>query len=318
MRPLTSTALLIALLFAGSATAADYPERAVRIIVPYSVGTATEVAARSVAEGLTKVWHQGVIVDAIPGAGGIIGTQTLAKAAPDGYTLGIIAGAHAAQPALGKVPYDPLKDFTPVMNIAFTPLVLVVNPDSPYKTAKEFIAAAKSKPDGLSYGSGGVGSSPHMAMQDFLSHADVKVAHVPYKSLGQLSTDLIGGRLDASMQAVATFVSLVQEGKLRALGVTGPSRFPMLPDVPPLHEAVPGYIARIWIGIIGPVGLPDAVVKKIYTDVSEILKNEEMAKKLLALGVEIDIQPAKPFWDQVEADLERWDAVAKRAGISAR
>lgn len=318
MNLLRRTVVSMVLLVAGPAMAADYPERPVRIIVPYSVGTATEVVARNVADSLSKSWGQGVVVDAMPGAGGIIGTQALAKAQADGYTLGVVAGAHAAQPALGAVPYDPLKDFTPVMNLAFTPLVLVVNASSPYKTASDFIAAAKSKPRSLSFGSGGVGSSPHMAMEDFVARANIELTHVPYKSLSQLSTDLIAGRIDSSMQAVATFVSLVQAGQLRALGVTGPSRFPLLPDAPPLQEAVPGYVTRIWIGIIGPAGLPDAVVKKIYADASAILKTDDMKQRLLALGVEIDVQPSEPFWKQVAEDLARWEAVAKRAGISAR
>src|SRR5436309_936294 len=183
--------LSLSILVSAQATAAEYPERTVRVIVPYSVGTATDTAARMVAERLAKTWNQGVVVEAIAGAGGIVGTQSLAKAAPDGYTLGIVAGAHAAQPALGKVPYDPIKDFTPVMNIAYTPLVLVVNASSPFKTAREFVAGAKSKPKSLSFGSGGIGSAPHMAMEDFTYRAGIDLTHVPYKSLGQLTTDLL-------------------------------------------------------------------------------------------------------------------------------
>jgi len=298
--------------------AADFPDRPVRIIVPYSVGTATEAAARQLGDRLAKVWHQGVVVEAIPGAGGIVGTQAIAKAAPDGYTLGIVAGAHAANPALGPVPYDPLKDFTPVMNIAYTSLVLVVNPNLPYRTARELVAAAKAKPKSITYGTGGTGSAPHMAMEDFMSRAGIDMTHVPYKSLGQLTTDLLGGQIDASMQAVNTFLPQIQAGKVRALGVTGPSSFPLLPDVPPLKDAVPGYVSQIWIGMIAPAGVPDAVVRRIFADASAILKTEEMKQALIGQGIEVDVQPADAFWKQVAADIEKWSVVAKRAGISGR
>lgn len=307
---------LTAAICVGTAAAQAYPAKPVRIIVPYAVGTATDTAARILAQKLSEVWGKGVTVEAMPGAGGVVGTQALVKAPPDGYTLGVVAGAHSFNAALYRnLPFDSLKDFKPVMNIAFTPLVLVANPALPVRSLGELIAKAKPAPDKFSYGSGGTGSAPHLGMELFEQMAGVHFTHAPYKNLGQLGSDLMSGQIDLSITAISTLLSNIRAGKIRALGVTGNKRSPLLPEVPAIAEVVPGYEVKVWIGIIGPAGMPDAVVEKIYADASAILRSDEVTRTFLAQGIEADVQPAGPFWQQVSREVERWSKIVKDAGI---
>ncbi|HEX4326123.1 MAG TPA: tripartite tricarboxylate transporter substrate binding protein [Burkholderiales bacterium] len=303
-------------LAAGIACAQAYPARPVRIIVPYGVGTATDTAARALAQKLSEVWGKGVSVEAIPGAGGVVGSTTLAKATPDGYTLGVVAGAHAVNAALyHNLPYDSLKDFKPVMNIGFTPLMIVCNPQLPVHDLKDLIAQAKAAPNKFSYGSGGTGSAPHLAMEYFVDMAGIRMTHAPYKNLGQLGSDLMSGQIDLSMTAVSTLLSNVKAGKVRALGVTGAKRSPLLPETPAIAEVVPGYEVKVWIGMIAPAGTPDAITKKIYEDGAAALRSPEVTKILLNQAIETEPQPAGPFWEHVTDEVARWTRIVNKAGV---
>ena len=315
---LRNLALAAAALLSAEAFAQAYPARPVRIIVPYAVGTATDAAARMLAQRLAVVWGKGVTVDAMPGAGGAVGTQVLYKSAGDGYTLGVIAGAHAINAALYKnLPYDSLKDFKPVMNLAYTPLLIVTNPTLPPRTIAELIAYSKASAKPLNYGSGGTGSAPHLGMEYFLQMAGVRFTHAPYKNLGQMGADLMSGQIDLTMVAPTTFLSNVRVGKLRALGITSTTRSALLPDVPPISDTVPGYDVKVWIGLIAPNGTPEDIIAKIATDASAIMRTEDMAKALQQQGIEPDPMPAGPFWQQVTAEVARWTKIVREAGVTA-
>ena len=316
-RPLIPLAIAAASLIATQACAQGYPARPVRIIVPYAVGTATDAAARMLAQRLAVVWGRGVTVDAMPGAGGAVGTQVLYKSAGDGYTLGVIAGAHAINAALYKnLPYDSLKDFKPVMNLAYTPLLIVTNPALPPRNIAELIAYAKASGKPLNYGSGGTGSAPHLGIEYFVQMAGVRFTHAPYKNLGQMGTDLMSGQIDLTMVAPTTFLGNIRTGKLRALGITSAARSPLLPDVPPVSDSVPGYDVRVWIGLIAPNGTPEDVIARVTTDVSAIMRSDDMAKALQQQGIEPDPIPAGPFWQQVTAEVARWTKIVKEAGVT--
>lgn len=305
-----------AILSTSLAGAQTYPSKPVRIIVPYGVGTATDTAARALAQKLSEIWGKGVSVEAIPGAGGVVGTSTLAKAAPDGYTLGVVAGAHAVNAALyHNLPYDSLKDFKPVMNIGFTPLMIVSNPQLPVQDLKELIAKAKAAPGKLSYGSGGTGSAPHLGMEYFEDMAGIRLTHAPYKSLGQMASDLMSGQIDLSMTAVSTLLTNVKAGKVRALGVTGSKRSPLLPEVPAITEVVPGYEVKVWIGVIAPAGTPDAITQKIYQDGAVAMHSPDVAGALLNQAIEAEPIAAGPFWEHVTEEVARWTRIVKKAGV---
>lgn len=314
---LCAIALAAATQLSANAFAQAYPARPVRIIVPYAVGTATDAAARMLAQRLAVVWGKGVTVDAMPGAGGAVGTQVLFKSAGDGYTLGVVAGAHAINAALYKnLPYDSLKDFKPVMNLAYTPLLIVINPNLPPRTVAELIAYSRAAGKPLNYGSGGTGSAPHLGMEYFLQMAGIRITHAPYKNLGQMGTDLMSGQIDLTMVAPTTFLSNIRVGKLRALGITGNTRSALLPDVPPISDTVPGYEVKVWIGLVAPNGTPDDIIAKIATDASAIMRTDDMAKALQQQGIEPDPMPAGPFWQQVTAEVARWTKIVKEAGVT--
>lgn len=298
--------------------AQPYPARPVRIIVPYGVGTATDATARMLAQRLATVWGKGVSVEAIPGAGGVVGTQALVKATSDGYTLGVVAGAHAIKAALIKdLPYDSLKDFKPIMNLASAYLMIVVNPALPPKGVAELIAYSKAVAKPLSYGSGGSGSAPHMGMEYFQQMAGVRFIHTPYKNLGQMGNDLMSGQIDLSMVALNTFLPHVRTGKVRALGTSSARRTALLPEVPPIGDTVRGYEMKVWIGLIAPAGTPDDIVAKVAADATSVVRSEEMGKALAQQGIEPDPMPAGPFWQHVTAEVARWTKIVKDAGMVA-
>lgn len=310
-------AIVATSLGATGACAQAYPARPVRIIVPYAVGTATDAAARMLAQRLAVVWGRGVTVDAVPGAGGAVGTQVLYKSAGDGYTLGVIAGAHAINAALYKnLPYDSLKDFKPVMNLAYTPLMIVINPALPPKTVAELIAHTRASAKPLNYGSGGTGSAPHLGLEYFLQMAGIRMTHAPYKNLGQMGADLMSGQIDLTMVAPTTFLGNIRAGKLRALGITSASRSALFPEVPPISDTVPGYEVKVWIGLVAPNGTPDDIIARITTDATAIMRSDEMAKTMQQQGIEPEPLPAGPFWQHVTAEVVRWTKIVKDAGVT--
>ena len=254
--------------------AADYPDRPVRLIIPFPPGGSNDVVGRLVANQLSEKLGHKVFVDNRGGAGGVLGTEAAATAAPDGYTLLVVSIAHAVNPALYKLKYDPIKSFTPISIMATGPNVLAVNPTLPVKNVKELVALAKEKPGSIDYASAGVGSFQHLGGELFKLVAGVNLQHVPYKGGGPAMQDVIAGHVKVMFSSLVQTTPFIQSGQLRALGVGGAKRNPVLPDVPTIQEAgVPGYVADNWWGIVAPAGTPQPIVDKLYKDIQDVLKS---------------------------------------------
>jgi len=311
---------LAALLAPGlaSAQAADYPSRAIRIVVPYNAGGIADLLARMVAPKLSEKYGQPVVIENRAGAGGHIGADIVAKAPADGYTLMVGTISHNGAFSMYKnLPYDPPTDLQPVVLIAESASLLVVHPSVPAKTVEEFIALAKSRPGQLNYGSAGNGSAIHMATELFKYMAEVDLTHVAYKGGAPALTDLLGGQIHLMFENVATALPHVKSGKIRALGVTSPARNPSLPDVPTIAESgVPGYASVPWYTISTGSGVPAEIVRKLAGDISAIIRSPEMApaweaRGLMPLGGTAD-EAAK----RNAVETERWTKVIKAANIT--
>ena len=309
-------ALIVALMVSGLAGAQPYPSKAIKLIVPYPVGTANEVFARVVAQKLSDLWKVPVVVESIAGAGGVVGTQVLAKAPADGYTLGWVSSPHAINPALyPSLPYDSVKDFKPIVNIASTPLVFVASPAFPGNSIADLIALAKAKPGTVNFASNGNGSSSHLATELLASTTGARFAHIPYKSTGQMTTDLISGQVDFAALGVITTLPMVQAGKLKALAVTGAKRSSLLPNVPAVAETVPGYETKAWMGIVAPAGVPEAVVTKIHADVVAIAKDPAVSSTMSAQGLDVDLLDQAQFAKRIDSDIAMWKRIVAEAGV---
>ncbi len=298
------------------ALAQTYPERPVRIVVPLSTGSATDTLTRLVAQKLNELWKKPVVVENVPGANGIVGTESIVKAAPDGYSLIMIAANHVINASLySKLPYDTLRDLKPIVRIAFTPLVLSVHPSIPVHSVKEFIELAKAKPGQLNYGSAGSGSATHLAGEMFKSTAGVDITHVPYKSISQAQTDLLGGQIQSMFVVLAAAIPQINAGKLRGLGVTSLQRMPQLPQLPTIVEAgVKGYEVVSWIGLAAPAGTPDEVVNKIYADVVKIASQPDFRERVSGNGLELALMAPREFSDFMAKDQTKWAEVVKSSG----
>ncbi|MFZ1208879.1 MAG: tripartite tricarboxylate transporter substrate binding protein, partial [Pseudolabrys sp.] len=273
-RLLMAVSLLVAL--APNALADDYPNRPVRLIIPFPPGGSNDVVGRLVAQQLSVKLGQQVYVDNRGGAGGTIGTEACANAAPDGYTICIISIAHAVNPALYTLKYDPIKSFTPISIFATGPNVLVVNPTSPIRSVKDLVALAKEKPGSLNYASAGVGSFQHLGAELFKMQAGVDIVHVPYKGGGPAMQDVIAGHVKIMFSSLVQTTPFIKSGQLIALGTGGAKRNPVLPDVPTIAEAgVPGYECANWIGIVAPAGTPAAIVAKLHREILAIQETPE-------------------------------------------
>ncbi|MFT3805072.1 MAG: tripartite tricarboxylate transporter substrate binding protein [Burkholderiaceae bacterium] len=298
----------------------DYPARAVRFYVPFPPGGAIDTLARITAQHLSAAWSQPVTVENRPGAGGIIGTDALAKSTADGYTLGWGAiGTHGFNAALyRKLPYDPIKDFAPVVPVAIVPNLLVVNAEVPAKNVRELIALARSEPGRLGYASAGSGTSLHLSCELFLRLADVRMLHVPYKGSGPALTDVLSGQVPVMCDSVTSALPHLKSGKLRALGITSTQRSSILPEVPTLDEAgVTGYALDPWFGIFAPAGTPQSIVARVNGAVREMLARPEVRAKLREIGAEpMDMSPAQ-FRDLVRADADKWRELIRQMGITA-
>jgi tripartite-type tricarboxylate transporter receptor subunit TctC len=302
---------------ASLAWAQSYPAKPIRLVVPFPAGGTTDILARAVAQRLTDDWGQPVVVDNRPGAGGNIGTELVAKAAPDGYTLEMgTVGTHAINASLyAKLPYDPVKDFAPVILVAGVPNVLVVNPAVPATTLQELIAYAKANPGKLNFASPGNGTSGHLCGELFKVMAGVQMAHVPYKGSAPALHDLIGGQVQLMFDNLPSALPQIKAGKLRALAVTSTTRAPALPDVPTLAEAgVPGYAAASWFGLFAPAGTPPAVVAKVNTAVAHWLASPEAKEKLLAAGADPAGGSPEDFARHVAAEATKWAKVVRESG----
>lgn len=303
---------------AAPAHAEDYPAKPVRLIVPYPAGTANEVFARVVAQKLGELWKASVVVEVVAGAGGVVGTQALQKSAPDGYTLGWVSSPHAINPAIyPHLPYDPVNDFRPIANLASTPLVFVATPAFPGHSIADLLAAARRQPGRLNYASNGNGSASHLATALLESATGTHFTHVPYKNTGQMTTDLMSGRVDFAALGVATSVQFVRAGKLKALAVTSATRAPLLSDVPAVAESVPGYETKAWMGLIAPKGTPDAVIARVQADVTTVLHDPAVLDVMKAQALVPEYLDARQFGSRIEADVRQWKRIVAEAGIHA-
>jgi tripartite-type tricarboxylate transporter receptor subunit TctC len=316
-RLMVATALLVAVM--ASAFADDYPSRPVRLIVPFPPGGSNDVVGRLVAMQLSNQLGQQVFVDNRGGAGGVIGTEACATAAPDGYTLCIISIAHAVNPALHKLNYDPIKSFTPISIFATGPNVLAINPTLPVNSVKELVALAKQKPGELNYASAGVGSFQHLGGELFKLVAGVNIVHVPYKGGGPAMQDVISGHVKIMFSSLIQTTPFIKSGQLKALGTGGAKRSPVLPDVPTIAEAgVPGYVADNWWGLAAPANLPAPLVEKLYAASQAALKSPELNAQFEREGAAPVTMTTAEFGEYVKAEIAKWARVVKEGNIQAQ
>jgi tripartite-type tricarboxylate transporter receptor subunit TctC len=301
----------------GAATAQEFPTRNIRVIVPLTPASGADIAGRIVAQYMSERWQQPIIVENRPGAGGQIGTQVVVKSPPDGYTLMIQSASHAANSAIYKsLPYDPLKELIDVALLGVTPYVLVTSPTGPYKTVKDLVDAAKASPGNIPFASAGMGSSTHLAAEYFIDLAGVKMLHVPYKGSPEAIQDTIAGRTAFYMAPINTAAQLVQEGQLRALGVSSRQRADVLPNVLPLAEqGITGYDVSLWFGMWAPTGTPPAVVQKLNAEVARVLQIADVKEKFKKLGIDPKTMPPDEFAQFVRKEMATYQRIVKQAGI---
>ena len=320
VRQLCRVALLSCFLgvTASAALAQAYPNKPIKLIVPFAPGGFTDVVARILGQKLSISLGQPFVIENKAGAGSTIGTDFVAKAAPDGYTLVMVSTTHVISPAIyPKLPYDPIKSFTPVAKLVDSAYVLLVNPKVPANNVAEFIALAKASPDKIHYASSGNGSSQHLMGGMFASMTGVKMKHVPYKGSGGAANDLVAGVVESSFAGVPNAMAQVPAGRLKALAVTTSKRIPQLPDVPTMQEAgVPGYNASVWLGLLAPAGTPKEVVMKLNAEIAKVLSAADTKKELYAAGVEADISSPEALNALMVQELDRWGKVIKDAGIT--
>jgi tripartite-type tricarboxylate transporter receptor subunit TctC len=314
----TSAALLSVLLAIAApvSQAQPYPSKPVRIIVPFAPGGGSDFIARFMAQRLTAGLGTQVIVENKPGAGGVIGIEQGIRSPADGYTLVLIASSYTVNPSVYKLNFDPVADITPIVQMSQGPLLVVVHPSVPVKTAKDLIAMAKAKPGELNFATPGQGSVIHMATEYFDNMAKIKMNHVPYKGTGPALTDTVAGQTQVLFSSTATALPHVKSGRLKAIGVTTAKRIPALPDVPTVMESgLPGYEVVLWHGLIGPKGLPKDVVARISAEVNKALKLKETAEQLQSDGVSPAGGTPEQFGTQIRKEIEVWRKVAADAGV---
>ena len=295
----------------------DYPNRPVRMIIPFSPGGSNDIMGRLVAGKLTQSMGEQVVVDNRPGASGIIGTDIAAKSAPDGYTVLVMSLTFAVNPSLhSKLPYDTAKDLIPVTLIASAPLMLVVHPSLPTKTVKEFIAYTKANPGKLNFGSGGPGSTPHLAGEMLKSMAGIKMAHIPYKGGGPALADLVGGQIQLMLENIPSTLPFVKSGKLRGLAITSKQRSPTVPDMPTLDEAgVKGFDLTGWNGLFVPRGTPRAIINLLHAETVKALAAPDVKQRLAAMSAVGGGESPAQFSAFVKAETEKWAKISKEAGL---
>jgi len=311
-------ALTLLAAFAVAAHAQTYPNRPIRIIVPFGPGGFTDVAARILQKELAPAIGQPIVIENKPGAGSTIGTAEVAHAQPDGYNLVMISTAHVISPHLYKqVPYDPIKDFTPVMKLAEGPYVLVVHPSLGVNSVQELIALAKSKPNSVDYASSGNGSAQHLVGALFGTVAGAPLSHVPYKGSSQAMADVLGGIVKVSFVGVPNALPNLPSGKIKALAVTSRTRFAELPNVPTMEEAgVKGYEATIWLGLLAPPGTPRDIVQKLNATITRILSTPDAKKLMATAGVDVATSTPEEFGALLQSELDRWGKVVKETGAT--
>lgn len=300
----------------STAHAQEYPTHPIKVVVPFSPGGAVDGPMRVVAQELSKRLGQQVVVENKPGAGATIGSDSVAKAAPDGYTLLLASQTNAISATLYKtLPYDPIEDFSPISLIGREPGVVVVNPSVPVKTLPDFIAYVKEHPGKIDYASSGNGSGQHLFAALLASRTGMQMNHVPYRGSGQATTDLLGGQVQMSIPGTAGMVGHIKNGKLRALAVTGAKRSPQLPDVPTVMESgVPNFEAYVWMGLLAPKGTPQPIIDKLYREVQQALQTNEVKSYMATAGIEIVGSTPAEFGKFFRAERDLWAKVVKDTG----
>jgi tripartite-type tricarboxylate transporter receptor subunit TctC len=296
---------------------APYPNKPIRIIAPVQPGGGVDLVGRTIADRLGRVLGQSIVVENQSGGGGIVGSLATARAAPDGYTLMVgYVGTHGTNPAVRKLPYDAVKDFTPVAMVGGTPNILVVPPSLPVKTLAEFVAYVKANPGKISYGSAGQGTLTHLAMEQLKVAAGLDMAHVAYRGIGPAITDILGGQTQALFPGLAAALPHIKAGKMRPLAVTGLARHALLPDVPTLEESgYKGFDGVQWYGIVGPANLPAPIVKRLNDEINTLLASPELRERLSGEALEPMPMTPEQFGQYIRDDIARWSKVAKERGI---
>jgi tripartite-type tricarboxylate transporter receptor subunit TctC len=303
-----------------AANAQNYPNRPIRIIAQFQPGTSTDILARVIGQKLTETWGQQVVIDNRPGAGGLVGTELGAKAAPDGYTLTMaVSSGFGINPTLySKLPYDAVRDFAAITNIALTPQTLVASPSFAAKSVKELVATAKAKPGSVNYASLGSGSTSHLTMEMFRSAAGMQLNHIPYKGSPAAHTELFGGQIPIMFDAIPAVLPHVNAGKLRGLGIATLKRSPFLPDVPTIAESgYPGFEAVGWIGIAAPAKTPAPVLDKLNAEIVRIINTPEMKERLATLAFTPVGDTRQQFSSFIQSEIAKWGKAVKESGAKA-
>jgi tripartite-type tricarboxylate transporter receptor subunit TctC len=313
---LCAAGLLLLLALTAPIMADDYPNRPVRLIIPFPPGGSNDVVGRVIAQHLSTGLGKQIIVDNRGGAGGVIGTDAASKAAPDGYTIAVISLAHAVNPWLYKLPYDPIKSFVPIGIMGKGPNVLSVNPEFPVKSVKELVALAKQKPGDIQYASAGVGSFQHLGAELFKLQAGVDMLHIPFKGGGPAMVDVMGGHTKVIFSSLVQTTPHIKSGKLRPLGVGSLQRSPVLPNVPTISEAgVPGYAAENWWGLIAPAGTPAAVVARLHKELTAAQDNAAVKQYFDREGATLVKMSSEDFGKFMQTEMEKWGRVVKEGKI---
>ena len=305
-------------LHAAPLHAQSYPAKPVRIIVATTAGGPYDEAARAIGPKLTEIWGQTVIVDNRPGAANIIGATAAARSAPDGYTYFLAnVASQAITPNLRKkLPYDPQKDFTPVILMMTSPMIVVTHPSLPVKSVKEIVALAKAKPGAINYASAGVGNLQHLAMELLMSRAQIRMNHVPYKGFAPASVDLIAGQVELMFANITTAMPHVTQKRLRAVAVSSAARTPLAPDLPPVADSYPGFDVTTWMGLFAPSGTPKEAINTVHNDMARVLKQPEMSRHFRDRGADVIAGTPDQLSEYVRRDYARYGKLIKEIGLT--
>ena len=319
LRPIAFAALAIAAAFAAPAQAQDYPNRTVKMIVPFGAGGPADVYARILAKYLSDETKQPFVIENRPGAGALIGTDAAAKSAPDGYTLLVMSNTHTTNESLlSNKPYELMRDFAPVATINYSDLLMVVHPDVPAKNVADFVALAKKEPGKLNYASSGPGTPYHMAGELFKAMSKTDIVHIPHKASGDARNSVLSGNVQMMFDAVTTMTELAKGGKVRALATTGLTRNPLTPDLPTVAETVPGYEATIWLGVMAPKATPKEVIAFLNSAINKVINLPEVKEAWLKQGAIPLVKTPAEFDAYLRKDIDKWAEVVKVSGAKVQ
>jgi tripartite-type tricarboxylate transporter receptor subunit TctC len=311
-----ATCYLLCLHASAAALAAEYPARPVRIVIPFPPGGTSDILTRILGEKLNGLLGQPIVVDNRPGAGGVLATDIVAKATPDGYTIYMAFVSHAINPYVyAKLPYDTEKDFVPIALFAVSPNVVVVTPSLGVNSIKDLIALAKSKPGQINYASAGIGTNSHLSPELINAMAGIKMTHVPYKGAPQANADVANGTVQVHIPSMPVAMPLIQAGRLKAIAVTSTKRSPALPDVPTVAETLPGYESLAWYGLVAPRGTPASIVTRVTREVERAVKMPDVVAAMSKQGAEATYMNPQAFGEYIRAELKRWGSAVKTAGL---